>query len=189
MILYTTLVSNLFQDFELAVRNQRKKEVQWLYGFGKSTVDAKTEDSGIESSEEPKQKMPRFDSEVTSKQADLANNLKHEMSDANHREENNYDSSSKSNGISDPNSKSNGLGTEVSTLPPKGKNSQFAIDFVSVDWISQWLDPGNPVPPVENAMLLCEHKKLAPPAPNTTPCLYRIVPSPLVSHALFVSKM
>lgn len=148
------------QDFEISVKLRRRREVEWLYEFGKSknasTSNGKrsSDSSDAENIGEPKPKIARYDDGSKEGPCDSTNS---------------------------EDIKLNGNGNSVSDIPPKKiAYESDEIDFVSVDWISQWLDPGNPVPPVENGMLMCEHKKLAPPLPNSVPCLYRIVPSPLV---------
>lgn len=54
------------------------------------------------------------------------------------------------------------------------------LEFIPVDWMTQWLDPDNPVPPLETELLLCSHKKLRPPSPTSSHCLYRAVPKSFV---------
>lgn len=132
-----------------------------MYEFGKSKVSNGKQDSDAcedEKVEEPKPKIARYDNETLNEgPCDSTKN-----------------GEPKSNGSTGP------------ELPLKKKTYESdEIDFVSVDWITQWLDPGNPVPPVENGMLTCDHKKLAPPLPNSNPCLYRIIPAPLVRQRWF----
>ncbi|XP_021949612.1 ubiquitin carboxyl-terminal hydrolase 48 [Folsomia candida] len=50
------------------------------------------------------------------------------------------------------------------------------MNFISSEWLQQWLDPVNPPPPMENKTLCCEHGKLAPPSPNVTVCPYKVIP-------------
>lgn len=55
------------------------------------------------------------------------------------------------------------------------------MNFISSEWLQQWLDPVNPPPPMENKTLCCEHGKLAPPSPNVTVCPYKVIPESFVS--------
>lgn len=150
-----------FQDFEISVKVRRRNEVEWLYEFGKASKSKSESDtSAQENVDEPKAKVPRYENAVSvdSKKKEVTN-----------------DTTMNGNG------KTNGCGSYLPARKSSYENGE--LDFISVDWMSQWLDGGNPVPPIENAMLCCPHKKLAPPQPNSTPCLYRIIPTPLVfSH-------
>jgi hypothetical protein len=83
--------------------------------------------------------------------------------------------------------KSNG---EISKVTNGVKNggavwdSELEIDFIATEWLQLWLDVDNPPSPIDNSMLKCEHDKLAPPVSTVsmTACLYRIIPSCIVSQ-------
>jgi len=56
------------------------------------------------------------------------------------------------------------------------------IDFVPTDWLQKFFDATEmSIPSIHNKPLACEHRKLAPPPPNSNTVPFKIVPSSFVS--------